>query len=136
MRTLLLALALTAASASAQVLVPIMAGNERAGTPTDSPGMGTYSSTQSVTLSDPTAATILYTTDGSTPACPATGTLYTGAFNISVTTTLKAIGCNGVTGGGVLTSVYTISGGGITWSTMTNGQWTGMTNAQWTGMTN
>ena len=99
MRTLLLALALTAASASAQVLVPIMAGNERAGTPTDSPGMGTYSSTQSVTLSDPTAATILYTTDGSTPACPATGTLYTGAFNISVTTTLKAIGCNGVTGG-------------------------------------
>ena len=95
--------------APAQILLPISGGNERAGTPTDSPGAGTYSSTQSVTLSDPTAALIRYTTDGSTPACPLTGTLYTGAFNITVTTTLKAIGCNGVTGGGVLTSVYTIS---------------------------
>lgn len=83
-------------------------------TPTDSPGAGTYSSTQSVTLSDPNALSILYTTDGSTPACPATGTLYTGAISISVTTTLKAIGCNGVTGGGVLTSVYTISGAACT----------------------
>lgn len=80
-------------------------------TPVDSPGAGTYSSTQSVTITDATAQFILYTTSGSTPACPATGTLYSGAFNISVTTTLKAIGCNGVTGGGVLTSVYTISSG-------------------------
>lgn len=80
-------------------------------TPTDSPGAGTYSSTQSVTLSDATAQFILYTTTGTPPACPATGTLYSGAFNISATTTLKAIGCNGVTGGGVLTSVYTISAG-------------------------
>lgn len=80
-------------------------------TPTDSPGGGTYGSTQSVTLSDPTSSLILYTTDGSTPACPGTGTLYTGAISVSVTTTIKAIGCNGVTGGGVLTSVYTISGG-------------------------
>lgn len=78
-------------------------------TPVDSPGAGTYSSTQSVTITDATAQFILYTTSGSAPSCPSTGTLYTGAFNISVTTTLKAIGCNGVTGGGVLTSVYTIS---------------------------
>ena len=133
MRTLLLALALTAASASAQVLVPIMAGNERAGTPTDSPGMGTYSSTQSVTLSDPTAATILYTTDGSTPACPATGTLYTGAFNISVTTTLKAIGCNGVTGGGVLTSVYTINLVCGTTGTTAWEDWNSGSDPVWTG---
>ncbi len=80
-------------------------------TPTDSPGGGTYGSTQSVTLSDPTASIILYTIDGSTPACPATGTLYTGAISVAVTTTIKAVGCNGVTGGGVLTSVYTISTG-------------------------
>src|SRR5271157_5560091 len=72
-------------------------------TPTDSPGAGTYSSTQSVTLSDAHALTILYTTTGTPPSCPSTGTLYSGAFNISVTTTIKAIGCNGVTGGGVLT---------------------------------
>ena len=82
---------------------------ETIGTPTDSPGAGTYGSTQSVTLSDASAGFILYTVDGSTPACPSTGTLYTGAFNISVTTTLKAIGCLGGNGGGVRTSVYTIS---------------------------
>lgn len=105
-------------------------------TPVDSPGAGSYSSTQSVTLTDATAQFILYTLDGSTPSCPATGTLYSGAFNISVTTTLKAIGCNGITGGGVLTSVYTISGGALSWAALTNGQWTGMTNGQWTGMTN
>lgn len=80
-------------------------------TPIDSPGGGTYGSTQSVTLSDATAQFINYTTNGSTPACPATGTLYTGAISVAVTTTIKAIGCNGITGGGVLTSVYTISAG-------------------------
>lgn len=119
---------------SARVL--LLGATDAPNTPVDSPGAGSYGSTQSVTITDATAQFILYTTNGSTPACPATGTLYTGAFNISVTTTLKAIGCNGVTGGGVLTSVYTISAGGITWSTMTNGQWTGMTNGQWTGMSN
>lgn len=114
MRTILgiitIALYLSAQSNEQQVM--IAAGVDAPNTPTDSPGAGTYSSTQSVTLSDPTAAAILYTTDGSTPVCPATGTLYTGAISVSVTTTIKAIGCNGVTGGGVLTSVYTISGGG------------------------
>jgi hypothetical protein len=78
-------------------------------TPTDSPGAGTYSSTQSVTLSCATSgASIYYTTDGSTPN--ATKTLYTGAFNISVTTTLKAIGIkSGYTNSSILSSVYTIS---------------------------
>ena len=80
-------------------------------TPVASPGAGSYGSTQSVTLTDASAAFILYTTDGSTPACPATGTLYSGAISISVTTTLKAIGCVGADGGGVLTSVYTINAG-------------------------
>ena len=80
-------------------------------TPTDAPGAGTYGSTQSVTLSDPGSALIHYTVDGSTPSFIA-GTLYTGAFNIAATSTLKAIGCamDGVCGG-VLTSVYTISAG-------------------------
>ena len=98
----------------------IMMGDAPA-TPTDSPGAGTYGSTQSVTLSDATAQFILYTTDGSTPACPATGTLYTGAFNISATTTLNAIGCNGVAGGGVLTSVYTITAGEPTFTHIQGG---------------
>ena len=106
----LLCSAITAQNAQKQIQ---LADTDAPLTPVDSPGGGTYSSTQSVTITDATATFILYTLDGSTPACPGTGTLYTGAFNISATTTLKAIGCNGITGGAVLTSVYTISGGGI-----------------------
>jgi hypothetical protein len=109
-----LAFFLFCSCALAQIPAPIIGSSDPPKTPVDSPGAGTYSSTQSVTIADATATYILYTLDGSTPACPATGTLYTGAFNISTTTTLKAIGCIGGTGGGVLTSVYTISGGGIT----------------------
>lgn len=113
MRFLLaLILAIPAYSQNAHALLVALEDSPNA--PTDSPGGGTYSSTQSVTLTDATSQFINYTTNGSTPACPATGTLYTGAFNITVTTTLKAIGCNGVTGGGVLTSIYTITAGGPT----------------------
>lgn len=97
----------------AQLLLGLV---DQPATPSDSPGGGTYGSTQSVTLSDATAQFILYTINGSTPACPATGTLYTGAISVAVTTTIKAIGCNGITGGGVLTSTYTISAGN-TWTT-------------------
>lgn len=108
MKALLLA-ALFVISLGAQFVVPAAFNEGAPNTPTDSPGMGTYSSSQSVTLSDPHSLTILYTTTGTPPTCPSTGTVYSGAFNITVTTTLKAIGCNGVTGGGVLTSVYTIN---------------------------
>ena len=137
MRILAILFALSLCAQSNKQQIMILSGTDAPSTPVDSPGAGTYSSTQSVTITDATAQFILYTTSGSAPACPATGTLYSGAFNISVTTTLKAIGCNGVTGGGVLTSVYTISGGGaLSWAALTNGQWTGMSNAQWTAMTN
>jgi hypothetical protein len=100
-------------SAWGQIPVGIIGGSDPPMTPTDAPGAGTYSSTQSVTLADATATYIMYSLSG-TPACPATGTLYTGAFNISTTSTLKAIGCIGGEGGGVLTSVYTISASGPT----------------------
>ena len=112
MRSLILSL-LFAAAAFAQhnQIQVLLADTDAPVTPVDMPGGGTYSSTQSVTITDATATFILYTLDGSTPACPGTGTLYTGAFNISSTSTLKAIGCNGITGGAVLTSVYTISSG-------------------------
>ena len=99
MRSLILSL-LFAAAAFAQhnQIQVLLADTDAPVTPVDMPGGGTYSSTQSVTITDATATFILYTLDGSTPACPGTGTLYTGAFNISSTSTLKAIGCNGITG--------------------------------------
>ena len=59
-------------------------------TPTFSPGSGTYSSTQSVTISTLTSgASIYYTTDGSVPT--SASTLYTTPVSISVDTTIKAI---------------------------------------------
>jgi hypothetical protein len=61
---------------------------------TSSPGAGTYSSIpQSVTLNiaTTTGANAYYTTNGSAVSCAST--LYSGAFNVSATTTIKAIGC-------------------------------------------
>ena len=60
---------------------------------TSSPGAGTYGSTQSVTLNiaTTTGATAHYTTDGGAVSCAST--TYSGAFNVAVTTTVKAIGC-------------------------------------------
>jgi len=60
-------------------------------TPTFSPGAGTYSSAQTVTISDLTAgATIHYTTDGSTPT--ASSTTYSAPINVSISETVQAIG--------------------------------------------
>src|SRR5215475_9386313 len=60
-------------------------------TPTFSPGGGTYTITQTVTINDSTSgASIYYTIDGSTPS--GSSTHYTGAITISSTKTLKAIG--------------------------------------------
>lgn len=120
----------------AQSLVGIIgavAANNTVATPTDSPGQGTYSTTQSVTLSDATgSAVICYTTDGSTPGAATPGTCdgaptqtYSTAISVSVTTTIKAIGTKvGLTNSGVLTSVYTISAGiSSTPVHECNGQW-------------
>ncbi len=59
-------------------------------TPAFSPGSGTYSSSQSVSLSDATpGATIYYTTDGSTPT--ASSSAYSTPITVSATTTINAI---------------------------------------------
>ena len=59
-------------------------------TPAFSPAAGTYTSAQSVTISDATSgATIYYTTNGTTPTT--SSTKYTGPITVSSTETLEAI---------------------------------------------
>ncbi len=80
--------------------------------PTFSPVGGTYSTSQSVTITSATSgASIRYTTDGSTPTETA-GTIYSSPVNVSVTTTLKALAYkSGMTDSTVTSATYTISGG-------------------------
>jgi len=83
----------------------------QASAPTFSPAGGSYTSSQSVTISSSTSgATIRYTTDGSTPT-ETHGTVYSAAVNISATTTLNAIAYkSGYVDSSITSAVYTISG--------------------------
>lgn len=84
--------------------------------PAFSPGGGSYTSAQSVTITTATSgASIRYTTDGSTPGATA-GTLYSGPVNIATTTTLKAIAYkSGLADSPVSSATYTFAApGGIT----------------------
>jgi hypothetical protein len=80
-----------------------------AATPVISPAGGSYSSSQSVMITDSTAgATIYYTTNGSTPTT--SSTKYTGAIRVSATTTVKAIAtAPGFSTSAVASATYTIS---------------------------
>jgi hypothetical protein len=80
-----------------------------AATPTFSPAAGTYTSVQSVTISDSTTgATIYYTTDGSTPTT--NSSVYSSAINVSASETLKAIAtASGYTNSAVGSAAYTIN---------------------------
>ncbi len=73
-----------------------------------SPGGGTYTSAQSVSVSSATGgASFRYTTDGSTPSETA-GTIYSIPVSISTTTTLKVIGFeSGFTDSTVTSATYT-----------------------------
>jgi hypothetical protein len=81
--------------------------------PVFTPGSGTYTAAQSVTITCATSgASIRYTTDGSTPTTT-TGTLYVGPISVASTTTIKAIAFKtGYTSSPVVTVVYTINTGG------------------------
>ena len=81
--------------------------------PTFNPPPGTYSTTQSVTVSDTdSSAAIYYTTNGSTPTVNATK--YTGPISVATTQTIGAIALDNTVGGyiqsAVASATYTISG--------------------------
>jgi hypothetical protein len=84
-------------------------GGTTVATPTFSPAAGTYSSAQSVAISDGTSgATIYYTTNGSTPTT--SSTVYSGAIPVSTTTTIEALAAaSGDTNSAVASATYTIN---------------------------
>jgi len=68
--------------------------------PTASLAAGTYTSSQSVTLSASGADSIRYTVDGSTPTCTS-GLVYSSAIAVASTKTIKAISCYSEASGSV-----------------------------------
>ena len=82
-----------------------------ASAPTFNPPAGTYSSTQSVTISDSDAsAAIYYTTNGQTPTTAST--LYSGPISVSANETIEAIAADAANWSGssaVASAAYTIS---------------------------
>ena len=93
---------------------PAAAGPPPAASPTLSPPPGTYTSAQSVTLSDSTpGALIYYTTNGTTPTM--SSSLYSPGtpLQISSTTTVEAIAvASGYSNSAVTSGTYTISSPG------------------------
>jgi hypothetical protein len=95
-------------SASAVASAGYVINLNAAPTPAFSPAGGTYTGSQSVTISDSlSGANIYYTTDGTTPT--KSSTLYTNAISITQSETLQAIAvATGYDNSGVASAAYTI----------------------------
>jgi LysM repeat protein len=96
---------------SATALDYTASGVATAAAPTFSPAVGTYTTSQTVTINDATAGTtIYYTTNGTTPTT--SSSVYSAPITVSATETLEAIAVEtGYTNSPVATAVYTISAG-------------------------
>jgi uncharacterized repeat protein (TIGR03803 family) len=91
-----------------------------AATPIFSPAAGTYSTTQTVSISDSTAGAIVYyTTDGTTPT--AGSSVYSGPIIVSSTELIKAIAiASGYFNSAEASSTYTVT------TSIVPGEWTWM----------
>jgi LruC domain-containing protein len=85
------------------ILLPVSA-------PQFTPGAGTFTSAQSITITSPTlGASIYYTTDGTDPSTSSTS--YTGQVSVTATTTLKAIAVKaGMSNSTITSGTFTILG--------------------------
>jgi hypothetical protein len=92
----------SAVATAAYTIAPVLPA------PTFSPGAGSYSTTQSVTISDTTAGTaIYYTTNGTTPTT--SSTKYTGVVTVAASETLEAIAVEtGYTNSAAASATFTI----------------------------
>ena len=103
------AIAVAPGSSSSAVASATYTLNMTASVPVISPSGGTYTTEQTVTLSDSTGgAAIYYTTNGATPTT--SSMLYSGPITISATEAIKAIAAaKGYSNSAVVSATYTIN---------------------------